>query len=265
VSDVLTTGLTRWSHPTSDTDVYSKGVYAWQPGAIDEKLSDGAIIHALRQRLKYVHTTPVEALAQCVKDPNVAKNPNAFGEHGVDAAVLVAFAAQVLYNLSEARASSLLLNASGSAKTPMISVPKFLGLFSSDGGVLGGDAPKLKKIEPNKNVEKLTHREVKLLMTMRDYLFEQHSEMKNMFRRCDPDGSGAVSIEEFLNAMKRAGVPVGHGLDRQKDSSISEDEAANIVGFFDRDGDGFLKYHEFMNMLQSTKNSVLTKKVLTQR
>merc|ERR1719284_1320466 len=98
---------------------------------------------------------------------------------------------------------------------------------------------------------------------MREALFEQHSKMINMFRRCDPDGSGHVTIEEFLNAMVRAGVAVGKGLDRAADSTITEEEAANIVGFFDKDGDGHLRYHEFMNMLQSTKNSVLTQKVLT--
>lgn len=86
--------------------------------------------------------------------------------------------------------------------------------------------------------------------------------MQNMFRRMDPDGSGHVSIEEFLNAMSRAGHPVGHGLDRQSDHTISEQEAANIVGFFDKDGDGHLSYSEFMNMLQATKNSILTKQVL---
>ena len=86
-----------------------------------------------------------------------------------------------------------------------------------------------------------------------------------MFRRCDPDSSGHVTIEEFLNAMSRAGVPVGHGLDRQSDNTITEQEAANIVGFFDKDGDGHLRYAEFMNMLQATKTSVLTTKVLTHR
>ena len=35
---------------------------------------------------------------------------------------------------------------------------------------------------------------------------------------------------QFLNAMKRAGVPVGHGLDRQNDHSISENEAAERDG-----------------------------------
>jgi hypothetical protein len=56
-----------------------------------------------------------------------------------------------------------------------------------------------------------------------------------------------------------------HATSPQADSTISEEEAANIVGFFDRDGDGHLRYAEFMNMLQGTKNSVLTTKVLSQR
>ena len=36
--------------------------------------------------------------------------------------------------------------------------------------------------------------------------------------------------------MSRAGIPVGHGLDRQQDNTITEQEAANIVSFFDKDG-----------------------------
>lgn len=48
-------------------------------------------------------------------------------------------------------------------------------------------------------VDKLSEREQRLLLTMRDYLFEQHSRMQNMFRRCDPDGNGYVSIEVRLS------------------------------------------------------------------
>jgi len=230
-------------------------------------MSDDALIAALRARFKYVHTTPVEALAQCVGDPNVAKNPNAFGAHGVDAKVFQAFAAQVLFNVSEERAAEF-LKAASAQKLPLLAVPKFLALFIVDANAQDGRGKSSggPRIDPVKyRVDKLTEREQRLLLTMRDYLFEQHSRMQNMFRRCDPDGNGYVSIEEFLNAMSRAGVPVGHGLDRRSDKSITEEEAARIVGFFDKEGDGHLRYHEFMTMLQSTKNSVLTKKVLTAR
>ena len=261
------------SHPTSNTDTYQKGVYAWQPSRMDDSLSDDALIRALASRLKYVHTTAGQALAQVVKEPNIATKPNNFGGHGVDAKVLVAFAGSVLYNLSEARAAALLANHSGlkdsaGAKVPLVAVPKFLLLFANASSSKPTDEQAVSLSErylKGKQVEKLSAREQKLLLTMRDYLFEQHSKMQNMFRRCDPDGSGHVTIEEFLNAMSRAGVPVGHGLDRQQDNTISEEEAANIVGFFDKDGDGHLRYAEFMNMLQSTKTSVLTTKVLTQR
>lgn len=271
LSSVLETGLSRFSRPTSNTDVFQKACYAWQPSNVDGKggapMSDDALIAALKTRFKYVHTTPIEALAQCVGDPNVAKNPNAFGAHGVDGKVFQAFAAQVLYNLSEERAAQFLKGASAQ-KLPLLAVPKFLALFNADAGMQdgrgkGNGAP---RIEPVKyRVDKLSEREQRLLLTMRDYLFEQHSRMQNMFRRCDPDGNGYVSIEEFLNAMSRAGVPVGHGLDRRSDKTITEEEAARIVGFFDKEGDGYLRYHEFMTMLQSTKNSVLTTKVLTSR
>lgn len=74
---------------------------------------------------------------------------------------------------------------------------------------------------------------------------------------------GFVSIEEFLVAMEKAGVPC-RGLDRKAHDkgSITEDEAMNIVAFFDRDGDGLLSYSEFMSCLQTTKNSVMANKIL---
>jgi len=266
LSAVLQTGLSRFSKPNSNTETYQKACYAWRPSDVDAQMSDDALIQALKTRLKYVHTTAPQALSAVVGEPNIVKNPNAFGEKGVDAAVFRAFASQLMYNLSEERASQFLTNASGSQKAPLVSVPKFLNLFTATGAGADGRGAKAEKIAPvSYTVDKLTDREQRLLLTMRDYLFEQHSQMKNMFKRCDPDGNGYVSIEEFLNAMSRAGVPVGHGLDRRSDKTISEEEAARIVGFFDKEGDGYLRYHEFMTMLQSTKNSVLTKKVLTNR
>lgn len=268
VSSVLETGLTIFSKPTSNTEVYQKGVYAWQPSSLEDRLGDDAIINALKARLKYVHSSAAEALSQAVKEPNVAKKPHNFADHGVDAKCLVAFAGQVLYRLSEARAGELLTNASThKPKVAVLSVPRFLELFSGGGGFFGfgGDGASSKPPIQTRKVDSLTKREQKLLLTMRDYLFEQHSKMISMFRRCDPDGNGYVTIEEFLNAMRRAGVAVGHGLDRKSDDTITEEEAAEIVGFFDKDGDGHLTYAEFMTMLQATKTSVLTTKVLTHR
>ena len=159
----------------SDTDTYQKGIYAWQPSALDETLSDDALLRALAARLKYVHTTAAQCLAQVVKEPNVAKNPNAFGEHGVDAPVLRAFAASLLYNLSLGRCERLLANKrGGKAPPPILSVPKFLALFANGGPSGGGaKAPPLSERYKGRSVEKLSAREQKLLLTMRDYLFEQ--------------------------------------------------------------------------------------------
>ena len=192
LSSVLQTGLSRFSRPTNKTDVFERACYAWQPSTLEEGLSDEAIVAGLKHRLAYVHTTAAQALAACVLEPNVATKPHNFGSHGVDVAVLRAFAAQLLYNLTEARAASFLLRASGAQKVPIVSVPKFLELFKgADGKGGGGSAKHEERIAPvNYHVDKLTNREQKLLLTMRDYLFEQHGQMKNMFKRCDPDNSG---------------------------------------------------------------------------
>ena len=162
----------------------------------------------------------------------------------------------MLYNLSDTRAATFLAGLSGGL--PIVPVPRFLALFDGGGGGGGASAAKVNPVL-GRHVDALTDRERRLLSSLREFLFEQHSQMKKMFLRCDPDGNGYVSIEEFMRAMQRAGIAIGHGLDRRHDGSISEDEAANILAFFDKDKDGYLQYHEFMNMLQSTKNSVLTK------
>mmetsp|Transcript_12017 Transcript_12017/g.24161 ORF Transcript_12017/g.24161 Transcript_12017/m.24161 type:complete len:343 (+) Transcript_12017:112-1140(+) len=262
--NVSASGLRQFSSPTSKTDVFDKGVYAWTASSLDDSLSDAAIIDALKKRLKYVHTTPSQALASCCQEPSLAANPDAYHDYGVDQSVLIAFAGQLLYNLSEGRAAQLLTNISGGL--PIVPVPMFLSLFGQAGG--GGGMAQLVKINPvlerhkRGEVERLSDRERKLLTSLREFLFEQHSRMKSMFERCDPDGSGYVSIEEFLKAMQRAGIAFGRGLDRQRDDTISTDEAANILAFFDKDKDGYLQYHEFMTMLQHTKNSVLSQ-VLT--
>jgi len=258
-ADLSASGLTQFESPSSRTDVFEKGVYAWTATSLDEQLSDPQIIDALKKRLRYVHTTPAQALAACCCEPRLAIDPHAYETYGVDPAVLTAFCAQLLYNLSDSRAAQLLARLSGSL--PIISVPLFLSLFGGSGGEQGASLVQLNPVlERHKkgSVEKLSDRERKLLTSLREFLFEQHSRMKSMFERCDPDGSGYVSIEEFLRAMQRAGIALGRGLDRARDDSISEDEAANILAFFDKDKDGFLQYHEFMTMLQHTKNSVLS-------
>eukprot|EP00327_Prymnesium_parvum_P031449 CAMPEP_0195605894 /NCGR_PEP_ID=MMETSP0815-20121206/7396_1 /TAXON_ID=97485 /ORGANISM="Prymnesium parvum, Strain Texoma1" /LENGTH=116 /DNA_ID=CAMNT_0040745601 /DNA_START=100 /DNA_END=450 /DNA_ORIENTATION=+ len=80
--------------------------------------------------------------------------------------------------------------------------------------------------------------------------------MKSMFESLDPNGDGFVTIEEFLHALTRAGVAITGEIDRRA-ASVSADEAAHLLAFFDRDGDGCLEYNEFMRLLQDSKHQVM--------
>jgi len=179
-------GLTQFPQSTSETEIFEKGVYAWTAGNLPDSLSDAEIIDAIKKRLKYVHATPEQALAACVREPRLATQPEAYASHGVDTAVFQAFAAQLLYHLSDVRTAKLLSAISGAL--PIISVPRFLMLFG------GGDGRGAQLVKPNpvlgRSVERLSDREKKLLTRLREFLFEQHSQMKKMYERCDPDGNG---------------------------------------------------------------------------
>jgi hypothetical protein len=67
--------------------------------------------------------------------------------------------------------------------------------------------------------------------------------MKTMFEKMDTSREGVISVEEFLKAMERAGSVVvdgtraKHEIDRGA-ALITQEEACNIVGFFDRLGLG---------------------------
>jgi len=258
IYDLTGSGLSQWHARdiSSTTAVYDKVSYAWGSVSIGEEQRDSEIFDLLRRRLRSVHTTPADALASIVGETRLVRDPMAFASHGVDPAVFVAFCNQLCYLISDAHAARMLMNVSGGL--PIVPVPRFLELLTASHTTRHTPPPT--KLTPIKN-DGLTPDEKGLLLSLRDSLFEQHSRMKTMFERCDKDGDGFVSIEEFLTAMERAGVPAGKEIDRKR-VCISPEQACRIVGFFDKDGDGMLSYHEFMNILQATKTSVLTTKFL---
>ena len=186
-ADLSGSGLTQFGSPTSRTDVFEKGVYAWTASGLNDSLSDAEIIEALRKRLKYIHTPPEVALAACVREPRLARDPDAFASYGVDPNVLIAFAGQLLYSLSDTRAAGLLSAMSGGL--PIVAVPRFLSLFGGGGGPGGASLVKMNPVL-GRHVDALSEREKRLLRSLREFLFEQHSQMKSMFLRCDPDGNG---------------------------------------------------------------------------
>merc|ERR1712203_1204982 len=75
--------------------------------------------------------------------------------------------------------------------------------------------------------------------------------MAKMFQSVDLNDDGVVTLEELLHSLEAAGVVVGHEIDRAR-AHVSEKEAARILAFFDRDGQGVLRYNEFMRLLQGT-------------
>jgi len=60
-----------------------------------------------------------------------------------------------------------------------------------------------------------------------------------------------LTLEEFLHALEGAGVAAGHEIDRAR-ACVTDEDAARILSFFDRDGQGVLRYNEFMRLLQGT-------------
>jgi len=112
-----------------------------------------------------------------------------------------------------------------------------------------GPSPRLRELVLQQRVENLQPLEHQLVSNLREALFERWSTMKRRFESCDLNGDGIVTLEEFLHALEGAGVAVGHEIDRAR-ASVSVEEAAHIMAFFDRDGQGVLQYNEFMRLLQ---------------
>jgi len=252
---------------TSNTSVYEMGVYAWNLSQGDA-MDDRALLATLVKRLKYLRISAAEALSQCVREPRIGQGDPCQGR-GVEKNAMVAFCHQLLLSITERRAAQFLRGelcgaVDGSGEVgPIASVPRFLALFgegrANGVAVNARKAGKNDRIAPVKRdirVNPLSEHERVLLTRLRESLFERHAKMKSMFESLDPNGDGFVTIEEFLHALTRAGVAITGEIDRRA-ASVSADEAAHLLAFFDRDGDGCLEYNEFMRLLQDSKHQVM--------
>lgn len=114
-----------------------------------------------------------------------------------------------------------------------------------------GRTEEFRKLVIRQNVDNLAHREVQLVTQLREALFERRSNMQKMFKSVDLNEDGIVTLEEFLHALEGAGIPVGHEIDRAR-AYVTQEEAARMMSFFDRDNSGYLRYNEFMRLLQGT-------------
>ena len=285
--------LRRFASPTFQTEARECGGYSFRDTDPKKApKSDDAIIAEIKKRMKALRVQPEDALAQCTTHPAVAQVATSeaakaeYTGYGVDGQTFACFAKQFFVGLYRDRGEQLLCNqrlkaglapdggAGGKDDANVLPVLDFLELFEWDPARLNGGqaapggsaamprANSAAKLKANK-VNALTEHEVKLIHDLRETLFERHSKMTAMFAALDRDGTKNVTIEEFLHAMERAGaLNLNHGIKDVQghdgmgrgQAEITEKEACNIVGFFDRTGDGVLDYAEFMAILQDSKH-----------
>lgn len=149
---------------TCKTELGDLASCAWKMKPIGEAMGDEEVFAALRKRIRCLRATAVDALAQCTQKPAAGMQSSLAGLLLVTPDVLVAFAAQLRFDLPPDRAAQLLLRAgevaeaagvqsrhtargpSGKAALP---VSEFLALLT-EGEPEGDGAPPANPEEPRK-------------------------------------------------------------------------------------------------------------------
>ena len=258
--------------PTSR--IYEKAEYMFSHESL-ENATDEEATKTIRQRMRKLYVSPAEVLAEAMQIPAVASSAGQ-DDLTVDVPVAQAFVGQLQLSMSSQRTLKFL-------NCEEVPVKDFLQVFGAPSSassasavaVTSGDphsthqaaaAREEKKRElmqqrrPQENlrqlvlqqrVSRLSSKEAQLVTNLREALFERRSNMQKMFKSVDLNDDGVVTLEEFLHALEGAGVAVGHEIDRAR-ACVTQEEAARMLAYFDRNSTGTLQYNEFMRLLQGT-------------
>ena len=132
---------------TSETRTREKAEMFWPTEEpVSPDVSDAELVATLRQRLRKVHTTPAEALSQCMHCPAIAALGGGAAGSGVpcvDAAAVAAFAGSVQLGVPKARAEQLLRSLGGDASAHP---GDFLSLFGGAPGARGSEIFNMVKV-----------------------------------------------------------------------------------------------------------------------
>ena len=79
-----------------------------------------------------------------------------------------------------------------------------------------------------------------LLRDISDAVYASRHALRKVFRKLDKSGSGGLSVSEAHAGFKHLGV------------TLSKEDVKNIVNAFDTNGDGELRYNEFVKMLAAS-------------
>eukprot|EP00945_MAST-04E_sp_MAST-4E-sp1_P007524 g7524.t1 len=83
-----------------------------------------------------------------------------------------------------------------------------------------------------------------LIKAISDAVYSTRKRVKKVFHRLDKDGSGSVSVTEAFNGFQKLGVQL----------TVQQVEA--LVDVFDENGDGGLRYSEFVRMLAESSKHI---------